>query len=205
MPRLAAALVALICWTGLGVRFALTYGENGDVLETLWILARFFTILSNLALAIVMTFDAFGRRLSDFLLGGLTLTMLLVGIVYLVLLQSLYQFSGASLFADVIMHRASPIAIALYWVIFAPHCRLRWSAPFWWSLFPLVYFGYALVRGSIENIYPYPFMDVGEIGIAQTAINAAVIAAVYIVVGLALVWLDRRVLGRMTLVTKAAQ
>jgi hypothetical protein len=205
MPRVAAALVAAICWIALGVRFALTYGENGDVLATLWILARYFTILSNLALAIVMTFDAFGRRLSDFVLGGLTLTMLLVGIVYMVLLQSLYQLSGASLFADVLMHRASPIAITLYWIFFAPHRRLRWNAPLWWSLFPLAYFAYALVRGSIDGIYPYPFMDVGEIGVAQTAVNAAIIAAVYIVVGLALVWLDRRALGPGMLVSKAPE
>jgi hypothetical protein len=201
-PRAAAALVALICWTALGLRFAVTYGHTGDTLASLWILARFFTITTNLAVAVAMTMVAFGRRLSDSLVGGLTLAILLVGVVYLVLLQKLYHLTGMALLADDLMHKVAPPAMLLYWLAFAPHGRLRWSATLWWSLYPIGYFAYALGRGAIDGVYPYPFIDVGKIGLGHVLLNAAVIAAAFIVAGEALAWLDRRLLGRRMLMVK---
>ena len=205
MPRAAAAVVALVCWIALAVRFSLTYESTGDVLEALWILARFFTILTNLAVAVAMTMVALGKRVSPGIEGGLTLAILLVGVVYALLLQNLYHLTGAALFADVLMHRVAPVAMAAYWLLFARHGPMRWTEPFWWSIYPLAYFAYALVRGSIEGIYPYPFMDVSKIGGWQTALNAAAIAAAFLVAGLGLVWLDRRLLGRGMLLSKAPQ
>jgi hypothetical protein len=205
MPRAAAAPVALICWAALGLRFAATYGQTGDALATLWLLARFFTITTNLAVAVVMTMVTLGIRISDFLLGGLTLAILLVGVVYMVLLQKLYHLTGVALVADVLMHKVAPVAMPLYWLAFAPHGRLRWSATLWWSLYPIAYFAYALGRGAIDGRYPYPFMDVGKIGLGHTLLNAVVIAAAFIVAGEALAWLDRRLLGRPMLVAKAPE
>jgi hypothetical protein len=203
MPRAAAALVALICWAALGVRFYATNVGTGDPLATLWILARFFTITTNLAVAFAMTMVALGTRMSDFVLGGLTLAMLLVGVVYMMLLAKLYHLTGAALVADILMHKVAPVAMTLYWLAFAPHGRLRWSAPLWWSLYPIAYFAYALGRGAIDGRYPYPFMDAGKIGLGHTLLNAAVIAAAFIIAGEGLVWLDRRPLGRRALVAKA--
>ena len=40
----------------------------------------------------------------------------------------------------------------------------------------IVYVGYlvyALVRGTVAGVYPYPFIDVGALGYGRTAINAA--------------------------------
>lgn len=205
MPRSAAALVAAICWVALAVRFSVTNAETRDVLESLWILARYFTILTNLAVAVAMTMVALGKRLSPGFEGGLTLSILLVGVVYAVLLQKLYHLTGAELFADVLMHKVSPVAMAAYWLLFARHEPMRWTEPLWWSVYPIAYLAYALVRGAIDGIYPYPFIDVGKIGIGQTALNAAAIAAAYLLAGLALVWLDRRLLGPNRLLAKAPQ
>ena len=203
IPKAAAALVALICWAALGIRLWETYDDNGDLLASLWILARFFTILTNFAVAVAMTLAAFEKRLSDFLLGGLALSIMLVGIVYVTLLQHLYHLQGAELLADNLMHKVAPVAMTLFWFTCPPHGGLKWTAPLWWSLFPIVYFAYALVRGSFDGIYPYPFMDVGKIGYAETLLNAAMIAAAFLITGLILVWLDRRVLGRKALASKA--
>ena len=205
MPRFAAALVALICWAALGLRIAATDAGTHDLLATLWILARFFTITTNFAVAVAMTWQSLGKRLSDFLLGGLALAMLLVGIVYAVLLAKLYHLTGLALAADILMHKVAPVAVTLYWLAFAPHRRLRWTAPLWWSLYPIAYFAYALGRGAIDGHYPYPFMDVGKIGLGATLLNAAVIAAAFIVAGEGLVWLDRHVLGRAPRLAKAAR
>jgi hypothetical protein len=195
MPRVAAALIALVCWAGIALQFSATLANQHTALLTLWVLARFFTIICNLAVALAMTRIALGGRLSPFALGGLTLAILLVGIVYVTLLRGLHSLSGNALLANHLLHYVSPVAMAGYWLLFVPHGRLRWSAPLLWMLFPLTYFVYAIVRGEIDARYPYPFIDVGKLGLARTIVNGLAIAAGFIPFGLAVVWLDRR-LGR---------
>src|SRR5690349_22263849 len=146
MRNAAAALVALICWVGLAIQFSATYANQHDVVTTLWILVRFFTVLTNLALAIIMTWVAIGRRISPFLLGGITLAILLVGVVYMTLLRRLIELSGGALLADTLLHKVSPVAMALWWLFFAPRAKLKKSDPVWWAAYPLAYFIYALVR-----------------------------------------------------------
>src|SRR5690349_11207704 len=119
MRNLAAAVVALICWAGLAIQFSATYAIQHDVGATLWILLRFFTILTNLAVAVTMTAVAIGRKVSPFFLGGLTLAILLVGIVYMTLLRGLIELSGGALLADTLLHKVSPIAMTLWWLFFA--------------------------------------------------------------------------------------
>src|SRR5437764_15451072 len=60
MARAAAAFIALVCWTGIGLQFWAGYSHNHDVIVTLWGLSRFFTIIGNLALAMVMSWAALG-------------------------------------------------------------------------------------------------------------------------------------------------
>jgi hypothetical protein len=193
--RAAAAPIALISWAGIALKFSASYEHSHDVFLTLWILARFFTIISNLALALFMTKIALGGRVSPFVVGGLTLAIALVGAVYVLLLRGLHPLSGRALAADYLLHYASPIAMAAYWLVFTPHGRLRWSAPVWWTLFPLTYFIYAIVRGEIDGRYPYPFMDVTKLGLARALLNGLTIAAAFIPAGFAVVWADRRLLG----------
>ena len=206
MPRAAAALIALVCWIGLGVRFSVSYDHLHTISKTAWVLVRYFTIISNLLLAIEMTRIALGARISAFMIGGLTITMMLVGIVYALLLEKTFHDTGPALFASHMMHRVSPIAITLFWIFLVPHGRLKWGAPLKWSLLPIAYFIYAIIRGLVTGKYPYPFMNLGKIGAGETAINATAIAAAFIISGYAMVWLDyRRLLGRASRMSKAPE
>ena len=189
MLRVAAGAVALICWAGLAIRFNATYGQY-DVGETLWILARYFTIITNLLLAIAMTMVAAGKRLSPFILGGLTLAILLVGVVYALLLSGLMHLSGGAVWADILLHKVSPPAMALWWLLYAPRSQLRWSAPVWWAVYPVAYFAYAILRAMHGDKYPYPFMDVGKLGWQQTLLNVGGIAMAFLIAGALLVWID---------------
>jgi len=191
MPRIAAAIVAIVCWAGIAIQFSATYGNQHHVLAALWTLARFFTILSNLAVAVAMTAVALGRRVSPFLLVGLTLAILLVGIVYRTLLAGLHALSGPALVANYLLHDVSPIAMTGYWLLFVPRGSLKWDAPWKWSLFPAAYFVYAIGRGQFEHRYPYPFIDVAKLGWLQVALNAGGIALAFILGGFILVWIDR--------------
>lgn len=195
IPRSAAALIALVCWVGIALQFSATYGHTGDVLLTVWTLARFFTIITNLAVAIAMTAIALGRRVSAFLIGAVTLAILLVGIVYVILLRGLHPLEGAALWANHLLHYVSPVAMAAFWLLLTPHGRLRWSEPLWCGVYPLTYFLYVIARGATDGRYPYPFIDMGKIGVGQTLINAIVIALGFVLCGFLLVWVDR-LLGR---------
>lgn len=190
IPSLAAVVVALICWAGLAIQFAATYGAQRDAVATIWILLRFFTVITNLALALIMTRVALGGKVSAFLLGGITIASILVGVVYMTLLRGLLELSGGALLADTLLHKVSPIAMALWWLLLAPRARLKYDAPLWWALYPLAYFAYAVARGLNGDKYPYPFMDVGRLGWTQTMINAGGIAMAFIIAGFLLVWLD---------------
>ena len=110
----------------------------------------------------------------------------------MLLLRGLVELSGGAAVADLLLHKVVPVLAPLYWLFMAPKGGLRWRDPWLWMLYPLLYFGYAVARGLGGDRYPYPFMDVSEIGWLRTAINAAVIAAAFAIAGYALVWLDRR-------------
>ena len=195
MARLAAAVIALIAWAGLAIQFGATHATGLSAPETLWVLLRFFTIVTNLLVAATMSAIALGRMPSPAWIGGLTLAILLVGIVYLTLLRGLVALSGAGLLADRLLHYVTPVLLPLWWLTYAPKGLLGWRDPLIWALYPLAYFLYAIVRGLADGKYPYPFIDVAELGWTSVIVNAVLIAAGFMLAGLGLVALDRR-LGR---------
>jgi hypothetical protein len=190
MRNAFAALIAIVCWAGLAIQFSHTYGFEHQVPLTLWVIGRFFTVTTNLLVALVMTWVAIGRRTSAEVLGGLTLSIILVGVVYWALLQNLHHLTGSAQVANLLLHRASPFAMTLWWVLFAPRARLKWNAPWLWVAYPVAYFIYVLGRGRFDGRYPYPFIDVGHLGWLQVGINAAGIALAFILAGFLLVWID---------------
>lgn len=200
MPRIAAALVALIGWVALAVQFSATFGQTGSTGQTLWILLRFFTVLTNLMVAVVMTGIALDRPrfASPRLLGFVTLAIVLVGVVYMTLLRGLLELSGGAWLADALLHKVVPVLVPLYWLAFVRKGGLGWRDPFLWSLYPITYFIYALALGSAEGKYAYPFIDLAALGPARVALNAVLIAIAFIAAGVAFVRLDDTLARRAT-------
>ena len=193
VARIAAGVIAAIAWGGLLEEFMAVTAQGVSVAESAWIILRYFTVLTNLLAAAVFTGVAFGLRAaqSQRLLALLALSILFVGVVYVVLLRGLVELSGKALIADMIMHYVVPFLIVLFWLLFAPKAALRWSDALLWSAYPLAYFFYALTRGASDGIYPYPFMDIPKAGWPSVLTAVVIILALYILVGLVLVWLGR--------------
>lgn len=200
MPRVFATLIALVAWAGLAVQFRSTLSFIGSVPQTIWVLLRYFTVMTNLLVAVVLTGLALGRPRfgAPILLGFVTLSILLVGIVYMTLLRGMIELSGGALLADALLHVWVPLLVPLFWLAFASKGKLGWRAPWWWSLYPLAYFAYALARGSAEGAYAYPFIDLDALGLARVAINSAAIAAAFLAAGFGFVALDRALARRAT-------
>lgn len=195
--RAAAALIALIAWVGLAVQFVAVLGRSASPAAALWTMLAYFTVMTNLIVAVLLTGVALGRPAfaAPRLAAGATLAILLVGVVYHLLLTGLRELSGGDVLADRLLHSVTPLVTPLYWLAFVPRGALTRRDPLGWALYPLAYFGYALARGAATGRYAYPFLDVRALGWPRTGVNAVAIALGFMVAGYAMVWLDRR-LGR---------
>lgn len=189
---LSALAVTLIAYAALAAQAVVTWRLTGQVWATLWSLVGYFTVLTNLLVAVsYRLMMARGRTLSAGWLGGLTLWIALVGVVYHLLLARLWSPEGLGWWADQGLHSAVPVLTALWWALFAPKSGLTLRHPTLWLAWPLGFVAYALIRGGATGFYPYPFIDVAALGYAKVGLNAAGLALAFWIGGAGLVLLAR--------------
>ena len=200
VARCAAGFIAAVAWLGLTIQCGSTFQGNHSVSLTLWIVFAYFTILTNLLVAVVFTALAVERtRLrASWIVAGTMLSILLVGIIYALLLHGTMELSGGSKVANVLNHMATPVLVPLFWIIFTPKGQLRWSHPLVWAIYPLAYLAYSLIRGGQTGKYPYPFLDPGLVGWRQTTLSNFAIAVAFLICSYTLVALDHRLGRRLT-------
>ncbi|MDG9884986.1 Pr6Pr family membrane protein [Pseudomonas sp. GD04058] len=193
---------AVLGWCGLTVQLYLIliarWQGDASLLGGLVNFFGFFTVLSNILVATVLTADAFGRDasarrfwLAPSVVSGVLASILFVAIAYSLLLRHLWQPRGWQWIADGLLHDVMPLLFALYWWRRTHKGALRIGHVLAWSGYPLVYFGYVLLRGQMIGFYPYPFIDVAALGYEQVLLNALVMLAAFMLLGLCVVGLDR--------------
>jgi hypothetical protein len=123
--------------------------------------------------------------------SGVLAAITLVGAVYVLILQGLWQPRGAQLLADVLLHYVAPLGYIGYWLAFVPRGTLQLRFVPRWLLYPTGYLVYALLRGLLDGWYAYPFIDVGALGYPRVFANAAGLVVAFLFVGLLLVALDQ--------------
>ena len=193
-PRSLALLIALIAWLGIAIHVVEIWSMTGSLSTAVSILGGYFTILTNLIIAISFTILAVRgpAAIGASSLSGITISIGLVGIVYGLLLQGLYVLTGGAAISNVLLHMITPVLVPIYWFFCVPRGRLRWHDPALWALYPLAYLVYALVRGTAEGSFAYPFIDYVANGIPTTAVTVAIITLAFLVVGWLMVALDKR-------------
>ena len=163
-------------------------------------LLPYFTIQSNLAYGVFAGWAALRDRVAPAALkGAVTLYVAITGLVYhLVLTNPASGFSVGPVdrtpveaIGNQLLHTVVPLLAVLDWLIFDQRRRFRWRYAAYWLAFPLGYLGFALVRGLITHTYPYPFIDVRELGYAGVALSAVFFAVAFWLLGLAFVAIDR--------------
>jgi hypothetical protein len=65
-------------------------------------------------------------------------------------------------------------------------------------LYPIAYLAYALARAPFAGEVPYPFLDVAKNGAASVAIAALAITALFLVISVVAVFIDRGIGHRGT-------
>lgn len=210
-PRWTATARAWHTVVALGVGFALVLqlvlvlrggvdansGESGDGVPLGTRLVRlfsFFTIQSNilvfvsvLPLALCPTRD--GRLWRVLRLDGL-LGIVVTGLVYEVALRGLLDLQGASWLADLLLHVFAPCLTLLGWLLFGPRPRISWRTVGLAMIWPAAWLIYTFVHGAISGWYPYPFLDVTNIGYGAALRNTALVLVLGVLLASLYRWLD---------------
>lgn len=194
--RWARAAFALLALSAIAVQFYESYTVTQFPVVNFF---SFFTIQSNLFAAAVLLGGARSGRGSDswhHIRGAAVLYMSITGVVYGLLLAG-YQVALQTTipWVDTVLHRLMPLVLVVDWLVDPPrskdmtfvHCATRWA------VYPLVYAGWSLLRGTWAHWYPYPFLNPRVVGgysvvaLYCLGIAAGALAFVWLVA-----WLGRR-------------
>ncbi|MGZ0712704.1 Pr6Pr family membrane protein (plasmid) [Coraliomargarita sp. W4R53] len=213
------AVIAVVITVAVLAQASVTIGGATDagreVLTTTINFFSFFTILSNVAAAMVLVwasvwFFAVGRsgdpepRGLALALASVSTYMIVTGVVYNTLLRSIELPQGTTVpWSNEVLHLVAPLFL-LADVFLAPRRRpLRWRAILEILAFPIVWVIYTLTRGPFVTNpvtgdgwwYPYPFLDphsattggYGGVAIYVIGISVAICAVAALVI-----WAGRR-------------
>ena len=194
-PGLAlAALIAVLGWTALGTELVISlrssFADGSTLIEALYGYFRFFTILSNIGVAILMTATCLALRRNRLppptaFYGAALAYMLITGVTYELLLRRLWSPRGVQILSDATMHDVVPSLVLIFWIGFAPRDGARWRDPLWMLIFPLIYFVVTLVAGAEGAGYPYNFLDATKLGYGAVGVVALLFLTSFLVIGLA--------------------
>ncbi|WP_285421933.1 Pr6Pr family membrane protein [Pseudomonas sp. efr-133-TYG-23] len=201
MKRYVAA-AALAGWVGLAIQqyliFYSRWESGASLMGGLINFFSFFTVLTNTLAAVVLSYALVKRPsaaqrffLAPAVSSGIAVSIVVVGVAYNLLLRHLWQPEGFQFIADELLHDVMPVLFALYWWRCVPKGQLRLTHIGLWVIYPLVYFGYALLRGDLLGQYQYPFIDVSTLGYPQVFVNAGGILAGFVLIALLVVGMDK--------------
>ncbi|MFA6220065.1 MAG: Pr6Pr family membrane protein [Erythrobacter sp.] len=195
--RALAAIIAVAIVGALGLQTAINAGRDEESpLVAFALLLRFFTIWSNVAAALVMTWLALGRRVPQPVLFALATALAIVALVYWVLLAVDHHPVGPDRLTNQLFHSFAPAATIGWWLAFAPpHPITRRSLPVV-MIAPVLYTGFALANGALTGFYPYFFLDRTRFGWLQLATNIIGLALFFLAMGGLLLGFKRLVSAR---------
>nr|WP_274636701.1 Pr6Pr family membrane protein [Microbacterium bovistercoris] len=219
--RLVLAVAILVAVIAQFTTSMSTSAERGrDLATTAANFFSFFTILSNVAAAIVLLWAAAwywtrGKSATQepnglaLALACVSTYMIVTGVVYNVLLRgiTLPQGSEPIPWSNEILHLIAPLFLLLDVLLGARRRSLRRRALFVIAAFPIAWAVYTLVRGPLTTSpvtgdgwwYPYPFLDPHNFanGYGTVALYIVAIAIVIVGVGAAVVWTGRKRAARV--------
>lgn len=170
-------------WFAIITQFVLIIqNRETNIPETIIRFFSFFTILTNMLVALYFTcrvlsismkpLDLFSKKTA---LTALTAFILIVGLVYQFVLRHVWEPTGMQRLVDELLHSIIPLYMLVYWFIFDTKEKIKFRDAIMWLLYPLFYLIFVLVRGHFYNYYPYPFLNIPEIGTDKALINSTLI------------------------------
>ncbi len=146
----------------------------------------FFTILTNILVAIYFSANLFNRndKLSLLFnkrgtLTAITVYITMVGLVYQVVLRKTSHPQGLQRPVDELLHSVIPILVIIFWILYEKKSLLKYGQIPGWLIYPFVYLIAILIVGSFTVYHPYPFVDVSVLGMFKVLMNSFVLLLVF--------------------------
>ncbi len=188
---LLAACIATIAWLALAAQTDITVhrmlNRGLSVFDGIERLGSYLTNLTIFAVALcfscvaVLGRSPFGRFFrKPPVVTAVVVYIVFVGLAYNLLLRHLWTPSGYRAMLNECLHTVIPLLSAIYWVLFVPRFHLSLRQCLLWLIYPLAYLCITLWRGSTSDFYPYPFIDVGELGYPHVLLNASLLVLAFV-------------------------
>lgn len=194
------ALAALV-WLTLFLRLGLVAVEAEDAGNSaLWAVLcsfQYFTLTTTLLAALVLSATVW--RPASWLAGPVwsgmaCASLVLVALVYTLMLRHLWEPEGLRKLVDVLLHDIIPPLFFVYWLVFASRLKLAWHTLLIWLAYPVNYLLAIMWLGNATGSYPYPFLQVGELGLAQVLLNSLELLLFYAALGALLLGISRGII-----------
>ena len=196
------SIMAIVAWLALIVQLYLSVSytkTNGlTPLVATWNFFSYFTVLTNFLVAISLSIillkpasSTAGFFSKPAALTAIALYIFIVGLVYNLILRSVWAPTGLQKWVDEALHVIVPVLFLIFWFLFVPKGTLKWAYAFHWLIFPAAYLAYALFRGEFTNFFAYPFINTLELGYSRVLLNAGGLMIVFIAAGLLFIAADK--------------
>lgn len=162
-----------------------------------------FTNQSNFIAGIVLLAGAFlpaSRAHShgwDIVRGAAVMYMTTTGVVYALLLGGLFNpFADDQTWMNSVLHQVMPVVLILDLLIQPLATRISMKDALIWTIYPLLFLAYSLVRGPIVDWYPYSFLSPDEVGgYGGVAMYTVAICIGFLLMAAFIAWISRTLRG----------
>lgn len=188
MKRNLSILIASIAWIAVLTQYYLMIqNRTASLGETTVRFFSFFTILTNLLVAVFFTFSLVRQKTKSLsilykpgALTAVTVYITVVGLIYQVVLRQTWDPTGLQKFVDELLHSIIPVAVIVFWYLYENKPPMKFGQIPQWLIYPLLYLMYILIRGNLSGFYPYPFINVAAIGWQNVLVNSVIITLLFI-------------------------
>lgn len=199
MKRTFSILIALLGWFAVIAQYFLMI-ENRvtTIAETSIRFFSYFTILTNSLCAFYFTSisllkpGSVSSNRQSSLLTPITVYITVVGLVYQIVLRPLWEPQGMQRIVDELLHSIIPAAIIVFWYFFGDLKEVKYSNAARWLIYPLVYSILILIRGHFSAFYPYPFIDVLQLGIYGVLKNTVFLMLLFVSLSLLFIFIGKK-------------
>ncbi|GAB0157174.1 Pr6Pr family membrane protein [Chryseobacterium sp. Alg-005] len=198
MNKILAFTFCLIGWFAIIAQYYLLLEtKTVSFMEATIRFFSFFTILTNIMVAAYFTKRAFKNPFpqneSPGTLTAISVYIVIVGVVYQLVLRSTWSPTGLQKIVDELLHSAIPVLVLIYWYFYENKYSLHYNLIPKWSVYPLLYLFFILIRGHFSGFYPYPFINVSELGILHVLANAILVLIFFIGLSMLLIRLGKTI------------
>lgn len=164
MPAILRCVFGLLVLAAVGTQLVLHVRSGYNVVNFF----SYFTNLSNLLAAVVLLMGAlatFTRREApgDLARAIAVVNMAVVGVVFAILLRNV-DLGDLRPWVNTVLHYLMPCVVVVDWLLLPPKAKLGLKPLLLVLVFPVLYVAYVLLRGSLVNWYPYPFLNPLNVG-----------------------------------------